>query len=386
MKIAKLFKDFFGGKSEITINQKLDDSTNKLAIEMFAINMAINIIAGAIAKCEFKTYVNGIEKKGDEYYLWNVEPNQNQNSNQFMHKLISKLLFENEVLVVEVNGALIIADSFYQEEYACLENYFENVTIKDFTFSRRFYMHEVLYFKYNNEDIRALLSCLINGYNNLLNMAVGKYKRSGGRKGKLHLDAIKKGDKEYEEALKNLINEQFKEFFENENAVLSLKKGMDYEELTGEGNKKSTSELTDIKNLIDDVVTRVGQAFRIPPALIKGDIADIDKITKNFLSFCIDPLVDLLQTEINRKRNGKVAYLKGTKLIIDTTCIMHIDVFEIAEKIDKLISTGMYSIDELRSKISDTILNTDWSDKHWITKNYSEITQIDNLEGGDDSE
>ena len=65
---------------------------------------------------------------------------------------------------------------------------------------------------------------------------------------------------------------------------------------------------------------------------------------------------------------------------------MHIDVFEIAEKIDKLISTGMYSIDELRSKISDTILNTDWSDKHWITKNYSEITQIDNLEGGDDSE
>ena len=86
-----------------------------------------------------------------------------------------------------------------------------------------------------------------------------------------------------------------------------------------------------------------------------------------------------------RKRYGKKAYLEGSKLEIDTTCIKHIDVFSIAEKVDKLIASGMYSIDELRKKLKDTILETEWSEKHWITKNYSDVNQIEetNFEGGD---
>ena len=58
----------------------------------------------------------------------------------------------------------------------------------------------------------------------------------------------------------------------------------------------------------------------------------------------------------------------------------------IAEKIDKLISTGMYSIDGLRRKVKDIALNEEWSGKHWITKNYSEITQIDSGGGGEGDE
>ena len=386
MRLVKFLRDFFGDKTEITLNQKFDDAANKLAIEFFAINCAINLIAGSIAKCEFRTFLNNKENKSDEYYLWNIEPNVNQNSTEFIQELLSKLIFENEALVVEVNNQLIIADSFNHQEYAFVNDYFDSVSRKDFTFNKRFYINEVFYFKYNNQDIRALLSNLISGYNELLNLAVGKYKRSGGRKGILHLDSIKKGDKAYEEALNELFNKKFKAYFESENAVLDLKKGMDYEEKNGDGSKKSTSEMKDIKDLVDDVFIRVGQAFKIPPALLKGDIADIDKLTNNYLTFCIDPLVDLLETEINRKKYGKKAYLQGSKLKIDTTCIKHIDIFAIAEKIDKLISTGMYSIDELRIKLKDTILNTDWSDKHWITKNYSEITKIDDLKGGDNNE
>ena len=71
----------FGDKREITLNQKLDENStiNKLAVEIFAINAAINLIAGSIAKCEFKTYLKNEELKEDEYYIWNVEPNVNQN-------------------------------------------------------------------------------------------------------------------------------------------------------------------------------------------------------------------------------------------------------------------------------------------------------------------
>ena len=59
---------------------------------------------------------------------------------------------------------------------------------------------------------------------------------------------------------------------------------------------------------------------------------------------------------------------------------MHIDIFDIAEKIDKLIASGMYCIDELRKKLGDAELNTEESRKHFITKNYE---KLDGLEGGD---
>lgn len=72
---------------------------------------------------------------------------------------------------------------------------------------------------------------------------------------------------------------------------------------------------------------------------------------------------------------------KGNYLKIDTTTVMHTDVFEIAEKIDKLIASGMYCIDELRKKLGDAELNTEESRKHRITKNYTELSD---LKGGDE--
>lgn len=373
----------FGTKNTVYLNEKLFTDATKLAIEKFAVNVAVNLISGCISKCEFKTYFKNKEIKQDEYYLWNIEPNKNQNSSEFIQEFVSKLLKKNECLIVEANGQMVIADSFYQREYALVENIFENVTRKDFTFNRTFKMSEVLYFKLNNEDMSILLSNLMNGYNELLNMAVGKYKRSGGRKGIVRLDKINSGDENQKAAIQELFEKQFKTYFESENAVLNLSKGVEYEEKNGDGNKKSTSEIVDIQNLIKEAFERVAQALKIPPALLRVDIADIEKITDNFLTFCIDPIVDMICEEINRKRYGKKSYLEGSYLEIDTTCIKHIDIFAIAEKVDKLIASGMFSIDELRRKLRDTLIKKDWSEKHWITKNYQDINA---LEGGEVSE
>lgn len=385
MKIIRFLQDLFGSKDTIYLNDHLDSYCASLAIDTFALQVGINLIASCIAKCEFKTFLGKKENVSDEYYLWNVEPNKNQNSTEFLQELLSKLLIENEVLVIELDNQLIIADSFYREEFAVNEDYFEQVTRKNFTFNKKFYMSDVLYFRCNNEDIKQYFDDLMRGYSELLSLAQGKYKRAGGRKGKVDIDQAAQGDEKRKEKIKKLFEKDFKEYFESENAVLNLPRGVNYTEITGEGSKKSSNELGDITKLLDDAFIRAAQALKIPPSLLKGDIADIEKLTDNFLTFCIDPLVDLIQTEINRKRYGKDNFLKGSYLYIDTTTIKHIDIFAIAEKIDKLISTGMYSIDELRKKLRDIALNTDWSEKHWITKNYQGIDQIDK-EGGENSE
>jgi len=383
--IVKFLRDLFGSKDTIYLNEHLDSICTNLAIDSFALQVGVNIIASCIAKCEFKTFVRKKEVNQDEYYLWNVEPNQNQNSTEFLQELLSKLIIENEVLVIEVNGQLIIADSFYREEFAVNEDYFEQVTRKNFSFNKRFYMRDVLYFRCNNEDIKKYFDNLMFGYNELINLAQGKYKRAGGRKGIVKRDTTATGNEEEKRRITNLFENQFKNYFDAENAVVDLPRGVEYTEITGEGSKKSSNELGDITKLLDDAFIRAAQALKIPPSLLKGDIADIEKLTDNFLTFCIDPLVDLIQTEINRKRYRKDNFLNGSYLYIDTTTIRHLDIFSIAEKIDKLISTGMYSIDELRKKLKDTTLNTDWSENHWITKNYQGIDQIDS-EGGENSE
>lgn len=379
MKAIDFLRDIFGKKSTIYLDQKFAQDAKyhlTLSMEMFFTQMAINMLSGLIAKCEFKTYIRGKENKADEYYLWNVEPNVNQNSSQFIQQLVSRLLYVNEALVIDEGDQLLIADGFTRnDKYAVYPNTFTDVRIGDLSFEKTFYMPDVLYFRLNNENIRGLLSGMMAGYRQLMDMAVGKYKRAGGRKGTVELNKGASGDKDFKDKLTNLFTVKFKNYFEAENAIVDLPSGVKYNEISGEGSKKSTSEVKDITDITKEALSRVAQAFRIPPALLQGDIADTDKLVDELLTFGLDPIVDLLQTEINRKRYGKAAYLAGSMLRIDTTRIKHVDIFSVAEAADKLIADSIYSVDEIREKIGDAPLNTWWSKQHVRTKNYESLTE-----------
>jgi HK97 family phage portal protein len=216
---------------------------------------------------------------------------------------------------------------------------------------------------------------------------MGKYKRAGGRKGTAEVNKSKTGDDKEQKRIDDLFSKQFKAYFEAENAVVTLPNGVKYTEITGEGSKKSTSEVNDIANITKEAFARVAQAFRIPPALLQGDIADVSKIMDELLTVCVDPLVDLIQTEIVRKRYGKTAFLAKTFLRIDTTCIKHIDIFDVAMAADKLISDSLYNVDELRQKLGDAPLNTWWSKRYVLTKNYEPVDEPANsMTGGEKNE
>ena len=73
--------------------------------------------------------------------------------------------------------------------------------------------------------------------------------------------------------LKKLMSEYFKTYFESKNAVLPLTDGFEAVPQSGETTKKATNEITDIKTLTAEAFERVGQALKIPPAILKGDIS-----------------------------------------------------------------------------------------------------------------
>lgn len=405
MSIFTDFKNFIQGKTLGGENKKISaeeilnyidkNKWNKLEIYEFALHSGINIIANALSACEVRTFETWKEVRKDQYYRWNYEPNINTNASQFKQKLVWSLIYRNECLIIQNSkGELLIADSYLHEKYAVGQDLFREVTVCDadgkgisypYTFTRTFKMEDVLFYRLSNRNITALLNHLIMGYEELLESAIQKFYKSGGERGVLLIDAnastTNYGVKEdgtprtFNDVYTELINRQFATYFRSPNAVLPLFKGFSYETKGGEASKKSTSEIKDVTDLTDEIYEKVANALQIPPALLKGDVADVTALTKNLITFAVDPFAKAVETENNRKLYGREV-LKGSYQMIDTSAIMHMSAAELAAALDKMISCGGWCIDEIRKKAGDAPLNTEESQKHFITKNYSDIRNM----------
>ncbi len=367
------------------INEALEQYFNEVHIREVAFWSTVNLIANAVSKCEFKTYVKGKETKGAEYYLWNIEPNKNQNSSGFIHKWISKLYAENECLIIETNdGQLLVADSYVRTPYAVYDDVFSQVTVKDFTFDRTFKQSEVLYFELSQKDMRKVTNALYESYLKLISYAMKAYQKSRGTKGVFNYETLPVTGTEERKFFDALINEKFKKFMESGDAIIPLGRGQSFTEI---GSKTYASESTrDIRAMIDDISDFTAKAFGVPPALLRGDVQGVSDVVDQLLTFCIDPLCDMLQEEINRKRNGQANFLKGTKIIIDTKAIKHIDLLDVSTSIDKLISSGCFTINDIRKIVGEEPIEEEWANQFFMTKNYATVEELlKDLEGGEKS-
>lgn len=363
----------------------MEEYFNEIHIREVAFWSAVNIISNAVSKCEFKTYVRGKEVKGAEYYLWNVEPNKNQNSSGFIHKWLAQLYRNNECLIIEHNDQLLVADTFNRKPYALYEDVFTQVTIGDFVFQKSFMQSEVLYFQLSEKNMKQVTDALYDSYVKLISYSMKAYQKSRGTKGIFYYDTMPVAGSREREIFDDLINNKFKEYMSRGDAIITLGKGQKYEE---PGSKTYSSESTrDIRSLIDDVSDFTAKAFDIPPALLRGDVQGVDSAVEQLLTFCIDPLVDMLQEEINRKRVGRDEYLKGTKVLIDTSTIKHVDLFSVTAAIDKLISSGCFCVNDIRKAMGQEPIDEEWANKYFMTKNYTSIEELlKSIEGSGKSE
>lgn len=389
MSIWTWLKDKFGGGSIPFYGDSLDGYLDEYALTVgdiyireMAFWSATNLMANAISKCEFKTYLKGDEVKKQEYYLWNVEPNKNQNSSAFLHKLIAQLYRHNECLIVEQNGQLIVADSYLKKEYALYEDTFTQVTIKDFTFNKTFKQSEVLFFKLNEVNMRNVVNGLYNSYAKLIAYSVNAYKKTRGTKGIFKYDTIPVAGTPEREVFDKLINEKISKWLNSDNAALPLGKGQEWKE-----NEKKTyapESSRDIKAMIDDIYDFTARSYGIPPVLLKGDLGNVgDNVVDVLLTFAVDPLIDTLQEEINRKRTGYLNFSQGTYLEIDSKAIKHIDLLSVSTAIDKLIASGAFCVNDIRNLVGEQIIDEPWAWQHYITKNYTTIEDLEALEGGE---
>ena len=344
----------------------------------------IEIVSNAVAKCEFKTYQNGKESKLKEYYLWNIEPNQNQNSSVFLKKLISMLYLRNEALVIEQNGKLYVADSYDKKEYALYEDLFSNVTIGDFTYNRSFRQGEVLYMQRSLRNMKPVIDALYGSYGKLISYGMSTYQKSRGTKGIFKYEALPQPNTPEKQYFDTLINEKISKWLNTDAAALPLGKGQDWKELTQKTYSNETTR--DIRAMIDDICEFTARGFGIPPTLLTGAVQDTSKAIDQLLTFSVDPLLDMISEEINRKRNGYAGFANGNYLKIDSKSIKHIDLLSVSTAIDKLISSGAFCINDIRKLVGEEPIDEKWAWEHYITKNYEPLTNqtlLNPPEGGE---
>lgn len=362
--------------ADILKDQSVQDAIYEVYLRELAFWTCVNKIANAISKCEFRTYMGRKEEHGREYYLWNYEPNPNQNATVFINKLIGQLYRHNEALVVEIANHLYVADGYEKEVYALRDYRFSGIVIDNYQLSETMGMSDVLFFELNSNDMRRLMNGMYESYSNLLMYAQKAYTKSRGHKGILDVDAIAQESENFSETFNELMTEHFKNFFDKDSAVLPLFNGYSYTDISQNAKTYSTESTRDIKALADDIFEFTARGFSFPPSLAKGDVQDTGKAIDELLTFVVDPLAKMMQQEINRKRNGYAGFCAGNYLKIDTLAVKHVDIFDIATPIDKLISSGAFTINDILEVIGKPRIDAEWADQHFITKNYSTIQDL----------
>jgi HK97 family phage portal protein len=358
---------------EVT-SEEMEAAAQELSIRIMAFNVCVNMIANAIGKCEFKTYKDSKPVKEREYYMLNYEPNTNQNSTMFWHEFIYRLCKDNEVLCISTTARdghemLVVADSWDKpDKYPAKQNEYKNVKAGEVAYRKTFRENEVLHLKLNHMNTQPMIDAIYGSYSKLINAAQKSYTRSRGVRMKVKVDQVASGGENFAKDFKDLMDQQVKPWINSDSGVLPQFDGYEYTDMTKDSGYKAESS-RDIKAMIDDIFTFTARCMGITPVLVTGEVADTKDAMTRTLTTCIDPLCDQIQEEMTRKRYGFEEWKKGNFVQIDTTTIIHFDMFANAANVEKLIGSGAFSINDVLAAAGLPEIDAPWAKKHWLTLN-----------------
>lgn len=382
MNLWHRFLGWFSPDNTLNLDDCIYDLTAEIYYKELAIQSCINLIAGTISIADFKTFEKGVEVKKDNYYLFNVEPNPNKSANRFWREVVGRLILDNRCLVIQQDDYFYVADSFVVKERAFRDYIFTDIRLGGLDLVDTYYSPQVFYFELHNQNIKVVIDSLYQSYGKLIEASKKHYKTNNARRGTLEIPTNYPQTEKAQKDLENLLNVRFDRFFKAEGgAVLPLTNGLKYEELISNIGVKGGIEGRDVRAFVDDIFDFVATGFQVPPALIRGNVADSDKAVDNLLTFCVNPIAKLIEDEINRKYYKKHNYLQKNYMRVDTSRIRAVHIKDIANALDVLVRIGAYSVDDCLQDLGREPLNTEWSKARWMTKNYEAIEQ--RLKGGD---
>lgn len=382
--ITRHFNFLSNPASSAEFEAAFDSLSDRVAFKKLALFIATSYIANALSKCEFKVYEGGVQVRNQLYYSLNVSPNPNQSGSEFVNYLVDRLCYEGEALVVPYRGKhLYVADSFAPDKKPMKEHVFKSVVVDGELMNRTFKASDAFHFKLNNTRVKGIIDSLYEDYGALMGAAIDGFRATRGRKYKLVLDTAKVGDEKFNKDYNDFVKGQIEAFMRAPNAVYPQFKGYDLQEMKHE----TAGDSSDIIAMRKEIFDTVAQAFKIPNSMMYGNMTNTNDVVNQFLTFAVDPTASMINDEFTRKSYTFAEWSSGSRVEIDTKRINHVDIFHVATGIERLISSGAFSIDMVLETLGYQPLDTEFSKAHFITKNYSLAEEAMNRlgEGGENN-
>lgn len=361
---------------EITL---LQNDYDKTLMKQRAIDIAIGKVARSLALVDWKTYTKGKFKRDSLYYYLNVQPNVNQNATDFWEEVVRKMFEDKEVLVVITgDDQFIVADDYIVDKYVMKDNLYKHVKKDNFEFEKNFFEDKVIRLNYNNAKLKSILTGLDESYGKLFGRLVQVAMRTNQLRGTAKLTGQLAKNKNASEYLQSFVNKIFKAFDDKSVAIVPLQDGMEYEEVSREQNTRS--QVDELNKVSNEYLNTVLEAIGIHPALIHGDMADTSQIKEDYISNVVQPLVEKITDEINRKFYKKDDFLKGNYLNPSVIKLRYISVFDMGDQAEKLVGSSMFSPNDVREEAGYERSDRPFMDDYYMTKN------MEKLKGGENSE
>lgn len=367
------------------VDSFIDFMATKNQLSSLALEIAFSKIAQLISKCPIKVYSDDEDKNLTEYRL-NVRPNPNETGTEFWQAVVMKMLKDDEgCLVVQMNdGCIYHADSYTRSNDVLKPATFSNVSISidgnTVQLKKKFNKNNAVLFKYENRKLKQYLKS-INDENDLAwNVAIKGFKNKSPKyrlsiPGSMTLvDSNTKKPitaNEYSEKIKTQLTE-------DDVKLIMLNNNIALETI----ESKSSLTSSDIKALKDEVFTNVAIALGIPKTVFYGEVTEKSDANNEFITYAASPIIEALNDGMNATWLDEEEYLRGDKILIDTTAIKHIDLIEQAGNLDKLYSNG-WSFNDVLELFGKPPIDEDWANARRFTKNYSTSVDGEDMKGGE---
>lgn len=355
----------------------IPDISKRIHMKKLAIDTCVSFLGRTISQTEFRVKKGKEFVKDEIYYHLNVRPNKNMTATTFWETFVHKLVYDNECLIIQADdGDLLIADSFEQKQYAVYEDEFTKVQVKDYVFARKFTQGDVIHLRYKNENLTPLIDGLFTDYGELFGRILNAQKRKNQIRGTVDMDMIAAKTEAQQAQLQSFIDNMYKAIGEKDVAIIPQQKGINYSELTNGGGSVNGQSVDEINKVTNGFLDQVALAMGIPLGLLHGEMADVEKQTKNYMLFTASPLLKKIKDEADVKFFTKEEFLNGD--CIDIRKVSYQSIFDLATSIDKIRASGIMNGNELRSELGLERVDDPMMEKYVMTKNYSEV-----LEGGE---
>ncbi|MCM1115685.1 MAG: phage portal protein [Clostridium sp.] len=347
-----------------------------------AFTTAVSYIANIISKLEIKHMVRNdegkiVEVRDKAYYYLNISPNPNQSASKMKQDLIFNLFVDNDALVFVTSSGMYVANSYSHIKNGLTPDRFENITVDGQANAAGLNrsIQDVAFFQLDNQEIANLINCMLEEYSKIFQAVNTSFEHANDEKWKWKLPSAQAGDAKFEKESNQKRTETLKSFLNSKRAVWTEYTGQSLEKINI-GDKQL--DVSQYQNVVKSCFETVAQAFKMPVSLLYGNMTNVKDILNGWASVSIDPLCKMLSETLTKAIVSYEDFLQGEKFIVDTSMLFHMDWFDMLEKGDKGIASGIACVDEIRQKMGEEPLETEASTQYYITKNYSKIQDATN--------